>query len=397
MKSQDLNRQLLFIACIFLPFTSLRIGFLGVGELLICAVFFNCYIKKYNCLAISGVGKLAINFWFLYIFIIALAFIYNLAFLRYFSGTFEGALYDIAAYFFIFLSLLILNRLIDKSTGALFIYKIYKTWFIILFILYILSLYFNQILGFKLRHPESGAFMPLVENVHQLSMITCVLPFIGIALLRIYKNKKDIFFLIICLAFFSLIAIQSQSTKAIIGVLFGFFVYLISSLIYKINPDKNRLINIIIILITIGVFASVFFSNSNLFILLAVNFFKESDPQDARAYLWSEAIYHGWNSYLIGFGPGPHIFKDGKFWDAHMSFLTSYLQGGLIGLLLLIYFFYRVVRKLMPYPELLASFSAIFIYAFGGDILRRLPIWVIIFFILFLSNIFSTKKHYKYF
>ncbi|MFM8579021.1 MAG: hypothetical protein ACKOCN_09510, partial [Planctomycetaceae bacterium] len=90
---------------------------------------------------------------------------------------------------------------------------------------------------------------------------------------------------------------------------------------------------------------------------------------------------------VIGYGPGPHITLAGDtFWDAHNTFLTVFLQGGICAVALFAVTLIRVgFGSSIPF-FLLGALSAIGVYVLGGDVLRRLPTWLMVVGILFLSR-----------
>jgi ABC-type arginine transport system permease subunit len=106
----------------------------------------------------------------------------------------------------------------------------------------------------------------------------------------------------------------------------------------------------------------------------------------ARGVLYSKGVMIGLTSPIFGLGPGGHIFNDKMFYDAHQTQLTIFLQAGLCGLIFYLLLMFKIIRAYSYSSALLACLCAISIYSFGGDILRRLPIWLILLLIYYASQ-----------
>ena len=113
-------------------------------------------------------------------------------------------------------------------------------------------------------------------------------------------------------------------------------------------------------------------------IFLAIEFFTENDGRSSRETIYKQGFASGLNSPLVGYGPGAHVPYRQTFWDAHNTTLTIFLQSGLIGILLFVWFNIRLLTKLSINFALFGAITAIGMYIIGGDILRRLPIWIIL-------------------
>jgi len=92
---------------------------------------------------------------------------------------------------------------------------------------------------------------------------------------------------------------------------------------------------------------------------------------------------------LVGYGPGPHILgldEVGKFSDAHNSFITLGLQAGLPGIILVAVLFAGFIKRAYFNPWLMGALASFAVYLSGGDILRRIPIWIILIMFVYLSQ-----------
>ena len=64
--------------------------------------------------------------------------------------------------------------------------------------------------------------------------------------------------------------------------------------------------------------------------------------------------------------------------STHQTLLTIFLQTGLLGLFVFLNFYIKIAKKYFLTISFFASFSALTIYILGGDIMRRLPIWLLL-------------------
>ena len=71
--------------------------------------------------------------------------------------------------------------------------------------------------------------------------------------------------------------------------------------------------------------------------------------------------------------------------------MTILVQAGLLGAVMFIGLTYLAARRVMFSPPLLAALAAILVYGAGGDIMRRLPVWMILFVIVHYGGA-SLKK-----
>jgi len=380
-------RMVLYGAALLTPFTALRFGVFGIGEILVASALLMMLMLNNGSFLKTPALMPILQFWSLYLFIIALGFFYNNLFLEHASGTIDSALFDFMAYLTIFFVVIILSdeRLYIGTTPIIFYKIIFIMWSMVYSVLYVLSYFTNQIYGFPLRYYLF--FSPLVENVHQAAMITSVMPFIMWHLATMVNN---IFLRGWCLVsgfLFVLMALESGATKAIMAIVVGVVISFIYSLIKKFTYRGDKLVKVLfwflIVLIVYVVVATYF----NDIIFIAEKFFHESDQSAVRENIYAIGFNHGFNSFIIGYGPGAHINYTGNYYsDAHNTTLTIFLQGGVMAVIILYLTIYRLIKSVTAAPLLLGAFFAISMYFFGGDILRRLPIWVIFIGIIYLSG-----------
>lgn len=295
-------------------------------------------------------------------------------------------LFDFAAYFLILLASYTIESFYNRK--GISIYLVLKYLFfssgIILTLLYAISFFNLSIVGFPLRYNQY--FSPLVNNLHQISMYIIPFPFIGFFLLEKESKLFLKLIIIILIILFFRMGIETGSFKALIGLYLAgiFYIYFKVIAIFK-GTFKN-------IIIALSVICSLFLLiiNYETISTLLFNVFQEEDISNGRANLYSNALKTGLNSPIVGLGTGPHILNGGNFWDAHQTLLTVFLQTGIIGLFIFSKLLTTIVLKLYRTPALLAATIPLLIYVLGGDVLRRLPVWL--FFILFYYYVPEQKK-----
>lgn len=378
-------RGLLVIAFSFIPFTSLRLGFIGLGELLIMLSAGLSLVLSRALYSFNRSMFLFFGFWFAYFLLMLAGLFYNGFFLGFQSGRqFTGA-FDFLAYLFILLTILLLSesKLYIKSNPADFFEKVFFVWGLIFAFLYFLSLFMDGFLGLPLRYYHF--FSPLVDNVHQIASITCVMPFI-MFFLALRQSRLSIRIIYVFLGvLFIRMALESGSTKAFMGVVSGGVSSLFFLFFYRASGRGRASFNFLSIFFA-SLFGLLFFSfYYDQISRLAVSFFTENDGEHARQNLYLNGLEHGLNSFFFGYGPGSHTPYGFGYSDAHNTFLTIFLQAGFFGVVFFLVFLTRFFLAIRGSFFLVGAFFAVFMYILGGDVLRRLPIWIILVGIYYLS------------
>jgi O-antigen ligase len=238
--------------------------------------------------------------------------------------------------------------------------------------LYLLSIFTDTLFGLPLRYFEY--FAPFVNNLHQTAMFIAPMPFIGIFVLEREKKNIPRLITVIFILSFSYLTLETGSFKAMAGLGLGWLLYVLIRFLGVFEGNVRRALMAVSIAVVVFVIAVNLETISN--ILWGI--FSAEDLDAGRSNLYTNAVDVGLTSPIIGLGPGAHIFQDGQYWDSHQTFLTVFLQAGLIGAILIIVLFYRIFRNILKVPSLFAAFIPILIYAMGGDIMRRLPIWLML-------------------
>ena len=373
------GEKILMLGLFLTPFTSLRFGFAGPGELLI---IFSLIIATFSgsfLVRVDSRLKIFYIFWIVFLTVSIIGVYFNYFFLYKPSGTAESMIFDLFSYVFIILTIMVIGHYASRNNSfpETFFKKLFIYWGFAYVILFAISFVTPSIFGMPLRYHEY--FSPLVKNLHQASMITSAMTFVMLYL-GIQSDKylsKLLFFVATFL--FAVMAATSGSTKALLGIVVGSIICIVHFVGYRPTGRGRAIINITTFFITV-IFLTIFlFLYKDELIYLAIQFFTENDGADgSRQRIYTSAFENGLNSPLIGFGPGAHVPYKGGFWDAHNSTLTIFLQAGLIGVISFIWFNIKLLSKLSINFALFGAIAAIGMYIIGGDILRRLPIWIIL-------------------
>lgn len=364
------------IALVTAPFTSFRIGFFGISEVMLAGIIVYSIIA-YRLKAHIVANGLAKHFlWFIASCIIG--WIYNLVF-RINSGTTYSAFFNLASYLISALIILAIEEISNKQEIQLRADKVLKVFFIGLslvdLVLFIISRTRRTLFGRSLFYYTS--FAPLADNIHQFAMIAMLLPFIGFYNASIERNiiKKLYFY---SLSFFDIyITIGIDATKATLGTVLGLTVLVILLLNYNNMLPKIYLYAGAVIALTIIIVASLF--NIDKITNYGIVFFNENDNHGARSVLYSTGLHLYFSKgFLFGLGPASHVTFGNSYYDAHDTFLTAALSGGIIGLISVTRLFITALKQTIKKAYYFSALIPIIIYAIGGDLLRKAALWVII-------------------
>ena len=373
------GEKILLMGLFLTPFTSLRLGFLGPGEILILIAALVGFLSTGMVIRLDKRMQIFYRFWSIFIIISILGLYYNHFLLSVSSGKPQSMIFDLFSYFFILLTILVIGHYASNKSNfsETFFRKLFIYWGIAYVTLFAISFFTPSIFGMPLRYHEY--FSPLVRNLHQASMITMAMTFVmlylGIKTPQLFN--KILFFT--GMALFATMAITSGSTKALLGIVVGFLICFVHLIGYRPTGRGRFYINTTTFFVTTALIMVFLFSYSDELIFLAIQFFTENDGANgSRQSIYKLGFEHGIKSPLVGYGPGSHVPYRQSFWDAHNSTLTLFLQTGLIGVLFFVWFNIRMLTKLSVHFALFGAMTAIGMYILGGDILRRLPIWIIL-------------------
>lgn len=374
------------IILFFCPYTLLRINVIGIPEATSLMIMLFVLLKDGVIPVKVETGSFVFTkFWFIYILVCLVGFVNNYFLTGFSSSTMNDVLFDLLSYFFLFLLCFSMESIIYLE--KMDIWKILKYTYICssfaLFTLFLIGLISKTRLIFYYDN-----FNPFSRNIHHVSMFIAPLPFLG---LKVFIKSRSFFFriFIVFLIFTNILTgLNTGSSKIPLSFLIGTLVLLfIFPLKIKASSQLKFLVFLFVLIL---ILISLTLMWDEIYIQ-ATNYFIESDDQGARSYFYTQALRKIAQSPLVGYGPGPHLTKSENihfFWDAHQTQITVLLQSGLIGFSLYFIFVLALFSKCMGDIFILAAFIAIQIYSFGGDIMRRLPIWIF----LVLFYYYCTKK-----
>jgi hypothetical protein len=365
------------VAILVSIFTELRLGPIGLGELFLFAVFIFSLITIVHTRTLYSLPFS--KFWLYYIFISSIGFTYNLVIIGSDISNYESIIFDYLAYVFIFISCIGLEIKLIQSTliAKDILYRFYWAFSVVIIILFSLSLVGSSIGPFQLR--VGPYFAPMVKNLHQSAMVIALIPALSLYYFIHEDNYRKKFIFLIISIIFSFITLETGSSKAAMGV----FLSLIFFILYyftKNLSDKSKFF-----IWFVGISIAIQFS-----ILNIENFgviFNEADQGGGRSILYSQALDKIIGSIFFGYGAGAHLILDGIWTDTHQTFLTAFLQAGLIGFCILVIFIIRVSKHIYHFDRFLfCVLMPFFCYAIGGDLLRRLPMWLILMLLFYISQ-----------
>lgn len=386
-----IGEKVLLMGFFLSPFTSLRFGLLGPGEVFILVAGFIAIFSGGGVLQVDQRTRAFIYFWAIYLILTLVGLVTNFFLFSSPSGRPGSAAFDFSAYSFILFSILSISYYsygkVDFAKS--FFRRLFFYWTLSFSGLYAASFLTSSIFGMPIRYYVY--FSPLVENVHQAASVTCAMAFVVLFLGVQSGRIREKLFYFISAGLFTMMALDSGSTKAMLGVVAGAIVCTAALIAYRPRGRGRRVWNVGALTLMAALAVVLFARFSGSVESMAVEFFVHNDGSGAREMLYSAGLRHGLDSVVTGYGPGSHApFRLG-FSDAHNTLLTIFLQTGLLGVLVFTLFLSRVVQKLSVNFALLGVIAAVGIYILGGDVLRRLPIWIIMVGVVYFSMDLSVR------
>lgn len=376
------NSSILILILLFSPFTKLRIFNIGVSESLSILLFLKFLNKGKNHFKKKN-NSLFSRFWILYFCVASIS-----TFLNYiiFYGNEKNdfrMIFDVVAYIVVILFVigaesLNLSRKFDLEAV---LKKFYERLSVILFFLYLISLKTGSILGLSLKYYHY--FVPFATNIHHLTMIIGPLFFLGLRTLHFEeKPRKKLLYLVLLLTNIIIIK-NANATKLILGIVVGVITLLLSIIERKLSLKSKYILGLLLVMVIVLV---VGYSHEELKVSF-VKWFEGADTNDERKTLYYSALENIKNSLFLGRGFGIHTrTTGGRLLDTHQSILTAVLQTGVFMGGYLVWLISQILYKCKKDSFLLAACMPILIYILGGDVLRRLPIWVFLFIFYYLPE-----------
>ena len=383
-------QAMLVISMVFAPFTALRVGIAGICEASAIFLFVGLFWWKFKIPAKGRVARFPFTiFWCTFSASTVLGMVYNRLFIDPSSGLLSSALFNLASYIFVSICCFSLEYAIvsinNKRWSEEALRKIFLILTMVMTVLWIVSRFRPSLFGLRLRYYMY--FVPLAKNLHHVSMVMAPMPFIGLWCMSREKSVFRKLILIILSIWVCIMGLQIGSSKILLGQAFG-LVILLFSWLFRMWEKRDSAHIIYVSIVTLALFIALLPSIGKL-LQSANDLFISMDGGGGREEIYSEAIPKILQSPLFGFGPGGHIYRpwmaprNSIWWDAHQSYLGAYLQGGIIGFLSLVFITLFAMSRMFRDMNMLAAAGTIFIYAAGGDIIRRLPCWL--FLILFID------------
>lgn len=383
------GEQLLLIAMIFSPFTQLRYGVIGISEL--AFIFFIVKIAFSRNISINShnINEFIFSkFWLLFFIFNLTGLFYNYIILKHVSGTASSMAFDLFSYILVFLvcfgmEIYIINC--KEVNIKKLLYNVYVYLSIIMLILFSTSRFTSNIFGYTLLYYHY--FSPFANNIHQVSMVMVPLPFLGLKVLFAEKRTLNKILHTLLILSNTYIAIETGSLKVAMGLIVGSFL-IIYILIYSQN--KQRIEKLLFILIVSAVLSLIIYFNYENIVEIIKAFLISEDSGAGRQILWEYSFEKIARSPIVGYGPGSHALYYWDYNDAHSTLITVALQGGLFALAIYVSLNIKLLISLLKEQYLLGAFISILVYAIGGDVMRRLPIWVYL--MLFYYYNYNSKK-----
>lgn len=378
-KRAALCEKLLAASLVFAPYTVLRIGRIGIPEFCIMVLAVLVLVREGIRFGSGRIDEfLFTRFWLFYLAISSLGFLNNYFFLGFPSGSLRGMLFDTTSYVFVFACCLVLESIITSGSMELNIWKILKVTYLTasfaLGILFLFGSFTNS--SYVMYY---AFFRPFATNIHHVSMFIAPLPFIGLKMLTEAKGYFLRVVLVILIISNIQIGLATGSSKIFLAFIVGGLVFLLA-IPFSLRMSKYTKCLLFSLMTLILLLLVMIFAQD--IVQKAVSFFEESDASNARNILYRSALNKFANSPIVGYGAGPHAeFRSGYFSDAHQTLLTALLQAGILGAVAYFWLTVAIFKKCMKDPFILGACTAILLYALGGDIMRRLPMWL--FLILF--------------
>lgn len=376
LRRSKIYSALIAISLFFAPYTALRVFRLGITEISMIMIVFFVLVSEGFHFGTRVVHKnLFSKFWFWYLIVSLIGFVYNYFFLDFSSGNLDGMLFDTFTYMFVAICCFSLESLIDSNHISLDIWRILRIVYVSSSVALLLFFVIGRFTGSRLVMYYIF-FRPFATNIHHTSMFIAPLPFLGAKILfesKSISQKTTISTLIISNV---VTGVNTGSTKIYLCFIFGSLMVLVGWIFRSriLRPFKGVVFSAVMFMCVLV--SSVMVEQ---IINYATFFFVSNDIGGGRSLLYGSSVEKASESIIVGFGPGPHAQISEyqvSFSDAHQTHLTALLQGGVIGLGLYIALIVRVFLKCMKDIFVLGSFTAIFLYSLGGDIMRRLPIWL---------------------
>lgn len=371
----NLNKRIIAFSIVFVGFTQLRIGFIGIGELSILFLFVLALSKVKNIMNWKiPVGEFQFTkLWVLLFFIMSLGLGINKMFYAKYGDS--DWVFDIFAYFYIIILCFTLEILFHNITEICelddLLFKIFLFGGTVVAMLYVLASHRTSIFGFTLWY-GGIRFSPFAVNPHQFAYFIAPLPFLGLRFLAKQQKKAKKLYILILIIFSILSGIATKSDTLKYAFVIGMISFILINYKNRIKYIPVFIITTLLIIFTIAI--------SSNFITNSINYFKLNN--NGRIDIWSSAIGIILRSPLVGHGPGSHtLLSNGYIMETHNAYLTILIQSGMIGFIYYSMFLVRRLKVIFNDVYLFSGIITLLVYGIGGTQLRRVSFWM--FFIIY--------------
>lgn len=228
------------------------------------------------------------------------------------------------------------------------------------------------------------------KDPNQLGFLAALLVFLLLHLLSTTSGRRETLFAVALLPLVVSVGILTRSDTFVLSSLIGTCVFVSLGLpTYWADSAELRLlpavIMIVILALPLMLVAAIPFAHDivNRAEEFASDVYKEDHQGDTRFMLWEESISKGLDSYLLGFGPGPHLTS--KSWkrpppakfESHNAPLHLLTQGGLLAVIALLALFTSsfLSAARSGLPALAALVAALFCFSLFHVVYRHPAFW----------------------
>lgn len=359
---------LLILGLVLAPMTELRVWKIGPSELL-CVLWSTKYIRGFFE---GGLKNYLIRFWLLFYLTVNAGMLYCLIFYPSESSGLDGLF---TWFFMLYISLGVYAGMKKHSLGS--VLNILETVVVFSAIWYLILLAYSRLvspsfLGARLwyarvRYTGGGS------NPHQMAILSLGLMFVSFYFLcRVKLSLPKKLLHAACMFAHLYYLYLTRSTTAWMAMAAAYAAGAALLLILLQRGVRNRQVALILLSAMSLLLVMVAFSQ------LYQKFYSwvAKDPNGLHRFkLFAYVLDPLRKNFLFGLGDGTH--SNSGISEFHNTYLEIIGMSGLIGVVIFVFFTWRLIKNLWHDPFLLLLPFAYYIYGFAGFGLRRLPYWVL--------------------
>ena len=228
-------------------------------------------------------------------------------------------------------------------------------------------------------------------NPHQVAVLLSGIIF-WILYMFLYSGQKRLYYLI-CFCVSSYLMYRTESSTGIASVIIGIFV---TTILFTIQIGYTRQRKSVLITLEIILFITIILLFHSKMYQLVYEWVSDDPNGMGRFRIWSSFWQAFRKSPIFGLGPGTHALSYGNLKEFHNSYLEILAASGIVGFLSFLLFTVKSVgRVLYGDMRLFPIIVSIYGYSMAGFAVRRLIYWIVIIFIIVLSEQMINEKQYK--